>query len=73
MHLEQTLLKLSNLAYQLKDKLAELDISAFIVLPEGHGSGRSMPWVFSSNWRGSENGGKHEPKAFLDDSPRSQT
>lgn len=35
--LEDTLLKVSNLAYQLKDKLAELDINPLIVLPEGQG------------------------------------
>ena len=35
--LEDTLLKVSNLAYQLKDELAELDINPLIVLPEGQG------------------------------------
>jgi acyl-CoA synthetase (NDP forming) len=35
--LEDTLLKVSSMAYQLKDRLSELDINPLIVLPEGKG------------------------------------
>lgn len=35
--LEETLLKVSSMAYQIKDRLVELDINPVIVLPEGQG------------------------------------